>query len=455
MKKPMFDEDANLRKNSLGVTIPEYPPANPIAGFICTFARKIRQTLRVLYISYDGMTDPLGRSQVMPYLFGLARHGHRISILSFEKPARYNSDGKAVGEFLEKGNIDWHPLPYTASPPVISTLRDLRKGRKLARSIHQKEAFDLIHCRSYIAALIGDRFRRKFGIPFLFDMRGFWADERVEGGLWKLGNPIFRTVYNYFKKKERVFFSQSAHVVSLTEAGKKEIVRMSLPGVSAEKITVIPCCTDMDLFRPFADKQQVNEKRKALGIPENAPVLSYLGSFGTWYMAGEMLDLFGTYLRSAPAAVFLLITQEAPQQVIALAEAHHVPASAIRIVAASREEVPCLLALSDHTIFFIRPSFSKKASSPTKMGEALSMGIPVICNDGIGDCTDILTHIHGGHIIPDFTQGSYDNAVKALLNNSGPNAAHIREGARAYFDLEEGIRRYAAIYTNIGKHENR
>ena len=30
---------------------------------------------RVLYISYDGMTDALGQSQVLPYLCGLAQRG--------------------------------------------------------------------------------------------------------------------------------------------------------------------------------------------------------------------------------------------------------------------------------------------------------------------------------------------------------------------------------------------
>ena len=44
--------------------------------------------MRALYISYDGMTDPLGRSQVLPYLQGLSERGHEITLLSCEKPAR-------------------------------------------------------------------------------------------------------------------------------------------------------------------------------------------------------------------------------------------------------------------------------------------------------------------------------------------------------------------------------
>jgi len=43
----------------------------------------------VLYISYDGMTDPLGQSQVISYLAGLSRKGYRIHLLSSEKKNRF------------------------------------------------------------------------------------------------------------------------------------------------------------------------------------------------------------------------------------------------------------------------------------------------------------------------------------------------------------------------------
>ena len=43
----------------------------------------------VLYISYDGMTDPLGQSQVLPYISGLNKYGINFHLISFEKPARF------------------------------------------------------------------------------------------------------------------------------------------------------------------------------------------------------------------------------------------------------------------------------------------------------------------------------------------------------------------------------
>src|SRR5688500_3495796 len=69
--------------------------------------------LNILYLSYDGMTDPLGQSQVLPYLGGLAKAGHRIALVSFEKPDRFKSTRQIIESFCNQHNIDWHPISYT------------------------------------------------------------------------------------------------------------------------------------------------------------------------------------------------------------------------------------------------------------------------------------------------------------------------------------------------------
>ena len=38
----------------------------------------------ILYISYDGMLEPLGQSQVIPYL-GMLSKKYKIFLISFEK----------------------------------------------------------------------------------------------------------------------------------------------------------------------------------------------------------------------------------------------------------------------------------------------------------------------------------------------------------------------------------
>src|SRR5438067_932207 len=109
----------------------------------------------VLYLSYDGMCDPLGGSQVLPYLFGLAARGHRISLISFEKPERTAEERQAVAHACAAAGIDWRPLVYHKRPPILSAMYDLRRMRRLAGRLHRESRFDLVHCRSYLPALVG------------------------------------------------------------------------------------------------------------------------------------------------------------------------------------------------------------------------------------------------------------------------------------------------------------
>jgi glycosyltransferase involved in cell wall biosynthesis len=205
----------------------------------------------------------------------------------------------------------------------------------------------------------------------------------------------------------------------------------------------------MELFKPATDVAARAARRQTLRIADNVTVISYLGSFGTWYMAEEMLD-FIKVLKDQRPVVFLIISRDDPNQILASAQARGLKTDDVRIVAATREEVPPLLSLSDYTLFFIRPTFSKKASSPTKMGEALSMGIPVICNDGIGDCTEILMEGKAGIIVETFTDVAFKNTADILIDMPEFDKAVIRAVASARLDLKKGVEKYHNIYAMIG-----
>ena len=44
---------------------------------------------RSIYITYDGLLDPLGASQIIPYVSAIASQEEQLCILSFEKPDRF------------------------------------------------------------------------------------------------------------------------------------------------------------------------------------------------------------------------------------------------------------------------------------------------------------------------------------------------------------------------------
>ncbi len=401
---------------------------------------------KVLYISYDGLTDQLGQSQILPYVKELSRTGYRFTILTCDKPNRYQTLSETIKRSCSEDNIKWESIPFREKPPVISKICDRVQLSKRAFKLFKKERFDIIHCRGYVSAEIGLKLKRKYGCKFLFDMRGFWADEKIDGGNWNMRNPLFKCIYRFYKAKEKQFLEEADSVVCLTTAAKKEMLSWKHICRNTLEITVIPCCVDTELF----DISKITESgmqllRDELQVSAADFVISYLGSIGTWYMFNEMLDFFVQLKHKLPSAKFLFITQDKHDRVRASAKEKGIKQRDIIIRSASRAQVPELLAISNWSVFFIRPSYSKMSSSPTKQGEVMSMGIPVICNAGVGDTDAIVDLYHAGVVMYDF---DFQKALEEMLQ-AKPDPVQIRNGAKEYFDLKQGAKRYAEIYNSI------
>lgn len=406
--------------------------------------------MKVLYLSYDGLTDGLGRSQIIPYLQGIASDGNDITVISFEKNGKTEKDKEVIRAILDKSSIKWVPMDYTSNPPVLSTIYDILSLRKKCRSLHAETAFDVVHCRSYITSLVGLHLKRKFGLKFIFDMRAFYADERVDGGLWPQTSFIFRTVFNYFKKKEKEFLSEADYTISLTHKGKevihswKEVSNQPIP------IEVIPCCADLDHFK----RSNINEDKKKLlqkelGLSGTELVLTYLGSIGTWYMLDEMLDFFKSLHHKRPESRFLFITLDSPEMILSKANEKGIPKDLFIIRPAAREDVPTFLSLADIAFFFIKPLFSKTGSSPTKHGEMLGMGIPVICNGNVGDMSKIVPGSGTGIIVEEFNESAYVEAIDQIDELLKTPPETCRNLANDFYSLKTGVQRYLSVYNQL------
>ncbi len=404
---------------------------------------------RIIYLSYDGLTDPLGQSQIIPYLSGLAAYGHQITVVSAEKPQNFNNKEQLIKSLLDSHQIMWVPLNYTKKPPVLSTILDLIKFSRAVKKIYRNNPFDIIHCRSYITSIVGLNVQQKYGVRFVFDMRGFWADERIDGNIWKLSNPLYRLVYRYFKNKEKQFLFNADHTVSLTKSAIETIrndFKISLP---EDRYSVIPCCADLDHFSTHKNNSQNKSTwRKKLSIEQHAFVLTYLGSLGTWYMIDEMLSFFKVLTeKHRTDAVFVFITQDNPAIVYEAINRHQIPESAVRVIRSGRYELPEMLAISDAAVSFIKPSFSKRASSPTKLAELLGLGIPVFSNTNVGDIEIYYQSIESLKIT-DLKTKAFEKAWTQFFTHP-PETERLVEVANHFFSLHLGVEKYVNVYRNL------
>lgn len=389
------------------------------------------------------MTDPLGQSQVLPYIEALSLN-YNFFLISCEKPDTFAVKEHIIRERLRGKNISWFPISYHKFPPVLSTLYDIKLIKATASEIIKINKIDLIHCRSYISSLIGLKFKRRNNIPFVFDMRGFWADERVDGELWNLKNPLYRTIYHFFKKKEKNFIEESAAVISLTQAGA-EIIKSWKLNFDYKKLFVIPCCADFHHFSLISKEQVAIAKRKK-NLPAGSLVITYLGSLGTWYLLDEMLLFFKKILEIFHDSYFQILTSEDSQKVFDKAQGFGIPKERIIVSFSERKNLVENMSLTDLSIFFIKPSFSKKSSSPTKLAELLAMGIPVICNDEVGDVKTIIHNLNCGITISDFEETALEKAVSQIPQLLKKSRESIRKRAEEHFSLSRGVEEYKKVY---------
>jgi len=211
-------------------------------------------------------------------------------------------------------------------------------------------------------------------------------------------------------------------------------------------IEVIPCCADLEHFdyRRITIEQQT-VLRQRLGIEEDIKIITYLGSVGGWYMTKEMFQFFKQLKEQQPQYKMLILTKDDAQKVKEEVVLMGIDPSDVLITYSDRKALPVFLAISDCSIFFIRNTFSKKASSPTKHAELMGMGVPVICND-IGDTGYIIEKTKTGMLVNEFNQQTFAHLIDNMDQFLVIDKEHIRSCALELFDLKAGAEKYRKVY---------
>ena len=395
--------------------------------------------MKVLYVSYDGMLEPLGQSQVLGYQERLAANAS-LHLLSFEKPEDWENESarSAIAQRIKAAGIHWHPRRYHKRPSALATAYDILVGIVTGLWLVLRHGIGIVHARSYVAAVIALVLKRFTGVRFIFDMRGFWADERVDGGLWPRDGRLFR-VAKWF---ERRFLLAADHVVSLTHAAVREMEQFPYLKDAMPPVSVIPTCADLSRFR-------ILEKPGS----DHGFVLGYVGSAGTWYQFDAVVACFNALLQQRPQARFLIINRNEHDYIRAQLTAGGVPLDLVEIRAASHAEVPMQIARMDAGVFFIKPLFSKQASAPTKLGEFLGCGIPCLANQGVGDMAEILENEGVGVALVRFDVPVMNDAIVRLLQFTQATGirARCRDTALQLFSLEVGVNSYRDIYQKLSQ----
>jgi glycosyltransferase involved in cell wall biosynthesis len=398
--------------------------------------------LRAVYLCYLSLDDPLVHTQVIAYLTGLAAAGHEIHLMTFETRRLTRRQRRDVRARLSKLGVRWHRLRYHKRPSLPATLFDTALGALFATGLVIRHDLNALHARSHVPAamaLIAQRLLWRRRPALIFDIRGLMAEEYVDAGRWQRGGVPYRLT----KAVERVAIGRADGIVVLTER-----IRRTMFGTHANRaVHVIPCCADVDALAAAAVARE--RQRDELGVAD-ATVMVYVGKFGGWYMADEMAEFFAVARRSIPNLHFLILTQGDREEIERALEQQAIR-SDFTIASTSPELLRCYLAAADLGISFIRPAPSKASSSPTKIGEYLGAGLPVVCTSGVGDLDALITP-DVGTLVSAHTEAAYraaaDQSIRLLAR--ADVADRCRALARRELSLAEvGIPRYRRLYEEV------
>lgn len=398
--------------------------------------------MNVIYLSYDGMTDPLGQSQVIPYVKGLSQKGHKMTIVSFEKTDRLAKYKTEIEKELKDYDIIWYPFIYKRGLFLISTLINLIVAAFFLKKYIKENHVEMLHCRSYISSILGLYFKNTLGTKFIFDMRGFWADERKEAGM--LNNSL---LYGLFKKLERNFIIKSDAIISLTQKAIEEMKTWNYVEESSHsKFYHISTCCNLHEYSKARESNMVE-------LPNDKLNLIYIGSIGPWHSIDDIKMFIKTVYYHCPNSHFTLILNQGSDTLYDFISIENMEHSRFTIESLSHKDIPGALANKHIGFFFIPPTFAKMASSPTKMGEMLAAGLPIITGHSIGDVDMLVRDNNIGYIVNDNSPEEYRSAVdyvtKLISNNKQVLAARCNKVATNYFSMSKAIESYNGIYNNL------
>lgn len=392
----------------------------------------------ILYLTRDGLLEPLGQSQILSYMVPLSIK-YNFHVISFEKQDDLINikHFKHIKSICDDNNIEWTILKYDVGFRVISILYGFIKLFFKTLILCKQNKFNLIHARSYFTVFISLFIYKINNVPFLFDMRALWPEELAESGRIKKNGYAWRIVKNL----ENRCLKNAAAVVSLTHAAVEHLNETFPKYDLKTKTTVIPTCADLSNFNYF-------EKQKSKF--ENKIILSCVGSvLSGWFKLDYLIVSIDYFLRNYSEINFEFITRDNPKAILAIIDPENNWEGRIKFKSLPFREMPNALPKHSGSLFFFTPNISKLGSAPTRMAELLGCGVPVMTNSGVGDVGDIVIKNKIGVVVDylDDIPSGCEKFIKLIKRDL--ISKKCRNVALKLFSVDVGVRKYAQAYESV------
>lgn len=380
--------------------------------------------MNILFIGYWSFNEGLTQSTIIPHLSVLSDMDKvdRIIFISIER------DGQIEPFKFSKPKLLHIPLySKNIAIAVFNKTYDFLVFPKRLLKICLENRVDFIICRGAPAGALGYLLTRKLKIPFAVESFEPHAQYMLESGTWSSFDPRY-IMQKYWEKQIK---RNAAFLLPVAHNYRQ---KLTLEGVSEEKIILQPCEVQLDKFTINIEKRR--EIRQQLKFSNQDIVGIYVGKFGDIYWDRDAFMLFKKMQKYFGQKFRLMILSPQNKNGIKTQlESVHFSIESVTIFKSLPERVPDYLNGADFAFSLIKSTPHRKFCSPIKNGEYWACGLPVLIPDGIGDDSQILKETGLGVVMEDINHlEKYFPQLEKLIHAN--KREEIRELAIKYRNPE-------------------
>lgn len=325
----------------------------------------------------------------------------------------------------------------------MSEVEYMAQAADCCEQILREQNATLVHAASnYTTALPALIAARRLGLPFVYEIRGFWEVTRSSRDKAFEKSRKYRTMKMY----EDFVVSNADRIITITSAMKDELVERGIP---VDRISLAYNSVDVDRFHALQRDEALAEQ---LGIPAHVPVIGYVGSFVDYEGLDDLLTAVAELRDSGREFRLLMVGDGAAMQMLQeMVVALELGPWVILTGRVPHEDVESYYSLIDVAPFPRKPWEVCELVSPLKPFEAMAMNKPVVVS-GTRALLEIVTDGLNGLVFEKGNPKSLADALDRLLQDSQLRA-DIGKRARGWVEEYRSWTRVgvdvAAVYSEV------
>jgi glycosyltransferase involved in cell wall biosynthesis len=361
---------------------------------------------------------------VMDLSEGLLARGHDVHLLY--SPLRcdrvFEQDLKRLGP---QRNFHALPVPVQRYPSVA----DVRGVATVRRYLRSYGPFDLVHCHSTKAGLIGRMGLIGHAAKRLYTAHGFLSMNPAAG----------RVIARLAGGLESVLAGFGAGVIVVSREEYRHAVEIGIP---PDKLRLIP--NGVALNGLIGGERQRSACRRAWGLGESDVCVGFAGRFTRVKAPEMMLDAFAALRRHSKVAARLVMVGDGPLAAPLRRHAAELGLAGEVIWLGAQDARPLM------TAFDVLALTSKSEGHSLVVLEGMARGLPIVAT-AVGGIADTVRPGLNGFVAPVDDAPAIANALEVLAGNPALRQ-RMGEASRTIslqFSADRMVERTLAFYQEI------